>query len=196
LWRDENLIRIAKSVRVPNVLILASSSDAWRPIAHQIPIYNQIRSGFKVNGGVCKTAIQINGGNHCFFVDLPRNTNNTNSNVSECYQKEIEFASFKQGNVFMSHEYQLTHFGAPLLIEYIQWISNNITNQTSTKFQQYLYSKSKSNSSQSQPEINYLQSCYVFDEQSQEYVLFSHQAYVPPPSQELDVYRSVTYNVN
>ncbi len=82
LWRDADLLTTARDLRI-NISFIATTTDAWRPISNQRPIYTQVPSGTKENIGVCKTYVDIQGGNHCYFVDYIGGV------TSECYSQEI-----------------------------------------------------------------------------------------------------------
>ena len=169
LWRDPTLLVTARNLRV-DTLIVAGSTDAWRPISNGRPIYTQIPSGRKSHNGVCKTYVEIVGGNHCYFVDWD------NATWSQCASKEIEYPSYT--DTAMTHQYQLTQHGTRLLLEYLMFISNP-NNESAAEFQQYLI-----DSREATAEIQYLQSCYVGD------VLFAHDQYFPRNTEQ-EGYRTV-----
>ena len=81
----------------------------------------------------------------------------------------------------MTHAYQLKTYGAPLLVQYIQFICNQ-SNDSITTFQQYLIQQRNLNNN-----IEYLQSCYVNN------IFYGHDKYISPDF-ELEMYRTQTYN--
>ena len=169
LWRDPTLLITARNLRV-DAMIVTGTADAWRPISNGRPIYTQIPTGKKSHNGVCKTYVEIIGGNHCYFVDWD------NTTWSQCAMKEIEYPSYL--DTTMTHQYQLTHYSGRLLLEYLMFISN-VNNQSATAFQQYLIE-----SREATGEIQYLQSCHVGD------MLFTHDQYFPRNGDQKE-YRTV-----
>ena len=169
LWRDPTLLIAARNIGV-DVLVLAGTTDAWRPISNGRPIYTQIPNGKRSHNGVCKTYVEIVGGNHCHFVDYDAVV------PSQWHRKEIEYPSFKAAA--MTHQYQLSEYSGPLLLEFISFISNP-SNHSATVFQQYLIEKRETKG-----ELQYLQSCYVGE------TLFAHDQYLPA-DREQEEYRTV-----
>ena len=163
LWRDINLLNQAKNMEI-STLFIAGSTDSWRPISHQRPIYNQVR--------VCKVYVEIIGGNHCYFIDYDGGDNPT-----ECYRKEMEYPSFKETT--MSHQYQLNQYSARIIYEYLMFISNPSI-ESANAFQQYLINARDTTGG----DLQYLQSCYVDN------VYFAHDQYFPPDTEQKE-YRKV-----
>eukprot|EP01083_Nonionella_stella_P020848 57840_1 len=170
LQRDPDVMIAATSIRI-NVLFIAGTADAWRPISNQRPIYTQVPTGKTQHKGVCKTYVEIEGGNHCYFVDYD------SESVSECYTKEMECPSFKTTSI--THQYQLNTYSARILFEYLRFASDP-TIETATNFQQYLIHSRDTTGG----DIQYLQSCYV------DHILFAHDQYFPQDSEQVQ-YRTV-----
>ena len=163
LLRDAFLLKAARTIQIDNILFIAGTTDAMRPISNQRPIYTHIPRGKKEMNGVCKTYIEIQGGNHCYFVDYDEHK------MSDCYDQELQFPTFKMTT--MTHRYQI-NLNAEIILEFMRFVSNP-SNQSATNFQQFMI-----NSRETSGDIEYLQSCYIND------TLFAHDKYFPKDTEQ------------
>merc|ERR1719397_115536 len=65
--RTPGLDAAAKELTIPTLWV-ATNTDKHRPIHNAMPLYNQVKMG-ELPLGVCKTYVEIEGGNHCFHTD-------------------------------------------------------------------------------------------------------------------------------
>lgn len=65
--RTPGMEAAAMDINIPTLWV-TTNTDKHRPIHNGMPLYNRIRMG-ELPAGVCKTYVEIEGGNHCFHAD-------------------------------------------------------------------------------------------------------------------------------